>query len=282
MRFLKGFLIVLITIIIVGLLSILLTATYLKKTIAEDFLSKVVQEEIGNDMVKIISEELPEILPEQLEQVKKAITSNEEVEEIVTSFTDKFIQDIAKDNIEEIEIKKEIKDLIIANKKIAEKELGEKITNEKIEKALTQIDNSVEFGNLYKEVITETRQELTKEDLEILKAYAWVDSNDFKWIFIGGIILGLLLIAILKKTYYAWLKNLSIAGIISAIITTSSGLGCLLILNIVYEELNLTVKVSTTPLLIISAIALGLGIISLIAYLVIKKNELPKEGTEQF
>ena len=280
MKFLKGFFIVIITIILVGLITTVATTTYVKKTFTEDFIVKYVQEELGKELTEVITIEIPEVKEDTLERIKTKINENEKITELSKTLTEQVLQDAVANKIDTKEAKQKIKDLILENKSIIEQEVGSQVTKEQVDNLLNNMDSDAEFDKWYQETITNTKRKITPEEANLIEIYNWIGSANYYWIFIGLITLCLLCIALLKKSYYQWLLNTSIASIVSAVITALICIAFGGILNLVLSDisLNTNVRIDIGSLLMNAGTILVIGIICLVAYLLIKKNTLPKEN----
>lgn len=278
MRILKGFLKTIITIILVILITTLATTTYLKQTVTEDFIAKVLQEQIGVQLTESLAIEVPEVSKETLEKIKTEINNNKKINQLSITLTEQVLQDMATSEENPKEIKQGIKSFILENKNILDQELGKEIPKEQLDQMLTQLESNATFDQVYQEIV-ETKSSLTEGGQNLVKLYSWINSTNYTLLFIGGIIFCLICLAALKKSYYKWLVNLSIASIIAAIITAliSVAVGALINLALGDVTLNTAVRIDIVPPIIKSSIIFGIGIVCLIAYFIIKKNTPQQE-----
>lgn len=118
---------------------------------------------------------------------------------------------------------------------------------------------------------------MPKEAEVAIKVYDFFRSTNFKIMLIGGIVLCLGLIALLKKSTYRWLTNLGIASIFSGI---TIGILFPYLVNLLFENLGEdSITLSLSSFNTYGYIIIGLGLIALIikislAKLLLKEDEV--------
>ena len=237
-----------------------------------------------------------DILIESLKSNNENITSNIQNEELVKSnneilyeiLQDKKVQDIANEYLEEIidilsteedieldtqDIQKEVIEYLKNNKEELSKKVGINITDEMIDQAEKQM-NDIDTKKSLEQQISNAKNNMPKEGKKLLKVYKFVVSEKLRIILIVSMIIDILLIILLKHSYYKWLKSTSIAIISSGLVSLMSSL---LIKLVIGHFTTVSIKVST--LQIAGLTTLVIGILLFIIYFII--NNVNKEKTNE-
>ena len=82
---------------------------------------------------------------------------------------------------------------------------------------MDKLEEDYKLNDYYNNLVKDTSKNLSKEQKNALKLYKSITSTNFILITSILIVILLIIIAIYKKSFYKWLKNLSISGIISSI-----------------------------------------------------------------
>ena len=237
-----------------------------------------------------------DILIESLKSNNENITSNIQNEELVKSnneilyeiLQDKKVQDIANEYLEEIidilsteedieldtqDIQKEVIEYLKNNKEELSKKVGINITDEMINQAEKQM-NDIDTKKSLEQQISNAKNNMPKEGKKLLKVYKFVVSEKLRIILIVSMIIDIILIILLKHSYYKWLKSTSIAIISSGLVALMSSL---LIKLVIGHFTTVSIKVST--LQIAGLTTLVIGILLFIIYFII--NNVNKEKTNE-
>ena len=94
----------------------------------------------------------------------------------------------------------------------------------------------------------------------MVDGYNTLTSQQFVIVSIIISVIAIVIIALLKKPYYKWIVNVGIAGIISALFIALIGGSISLLVSVVINSINQTIKVSATPMLITAGIMLVVSI----------------------
>lgn len=266
--------------IIVGVLTFILVLTFtlipttmfLKKTIKEDILSKVMTKQVATKTVEVITSTDEKIDNSTKDKIKDKIENNEEFQNVINKYSDKILQDITENNIDDVNIKEDVIKIIEENKQIIEQDIDNKIDNQKIEEIVDKLDEELDLNSTYKKTIIKTKNELPKEAKQVLKIYNIITNNNTLYLLIGLSILNILIITILKKPHLKSLSNISVAGIISSIDTSILIVIIGLIFNLAIENIEYLKPISAINILIIELIIFIISIILLIINSIINKK----------
>lgn len=268
------------TIILIFLIELLIISFSAKEICINTISDSVVKNEVSSKVLDEVTKELSDVKYEDLVKIELATKNNEAINKITDKYFDSMIDSIVNNSdIIVPDTKEELNKIINDNIEVLDK-LNINITEQQkdlvIEK-LTGENNKIE--KIYINVANSLKNSLTKEQEEIANVYSTFSSNKFKYILVGLIILFILLIAVIKKSWYKWIINVSIASMVCGITTAliipkiSDDLSS----EITNRVLGRSASINVNNLTNLGYIILGIGIVALIIYLIInfiiKKNK---------
>lgn len=280
MKTLKKLLIGFFTLIVISCLTLFLISLNIKEVLTNMVSDTVVTEVITSKVINTFENNLDKIDSKDLEKIEEVISNNEDLKEVSKKLIDSTILYlIEEESIEDFTVKESISDIIKKNKKTLEETTGYKIKDSDIENIITDIDDRLDINQIYQEQVTKIKAELTPEQQLALRLYNTLTSKQFKIIMLAIMAICLSLIAILKKSFYKWITNLTTALIVSGtLVMIFSGL-INLIVNYAITTTSLNIKINSNQMLEIGLISLISGIIIIIIYQVIKKIlQKPRES----
>lgn len=261
--FLRGLLTIWMTLILITLGLVLSLKGILVNT-ADTIIKKEISTKVVDEIKNYKGEEIPE---EVINEVKDTIENNKEIKKLMDTYYDKVIDILVNDSNEKIDISNDLNTIIDEGEKILN-DNGITITKEQKDELLSMVSTD-EVNNMVNDTIVEVKESFTGETKVVLDTYKFLMGNTFKLILITLLVISLLLIALLKKSYYKWLSNLGSASIAAGVIV-----GILMpyfidfILGMVDTD-GLTI--STTSLNTYGYILIGIGLLSIIINIVISK-----------
>lgn len=206
-------------------------------------------------------------------EVSSKLSEDEDLKKLVDNYVTLTINSVIDDNDNsEIDIEDDVINYITNNKSDIEKMTGKSITDEDIDK-LKESFKDKEITKQYKDNISNTKNSFSEMAKSILKGYNFLISSKFKILVIVLILIVSLLIALVKWSYYKWIKNLSYSFIIGGISNIIIGL-----LGSYY--VNNILKVSSSfvmPIINVGLIFSVFGLLVFVVYLIIAKNILGKD-----
>ena len=261
--FIRGFL----TTLLIVTFTLIPLVMYVEKTINEDLLGAYLEDTISDNLKENMkSEEVFDLTEEEQQALEEEFENNESLQEFVNKYKDQILKDInsSEVNKEDINFEEDVRQLLLDNKELIEKTTGKTLTDEEYEEL---IDKELEKENLniaYEQIVSGAKQGLNEDEQQVLQGYQTLTSEEF--IIIASIIsvVAIIIIALLKKPYYKWIVNLSIAGIVSALLISLVASALALVINTVLTSNNLSYLVSASPMLITSVIMILVSIILLI------------------
>lgn len=272
----RGFL----TTLLIVIFTILATTIYVDKTINEDVLGTYLKDSISSQLTDNIEEQYPELTGEEYEQLEEKIKNNESLNSFIEKYKDQIMNDMTGEDVnpEDVDLKEDIKQLLLENKEYVEQATGVEISDEEYEAAIDEAFDREDPNIVYSQIIKDTKQTLSEDDKNIIKGYQFITSNQFIMILSIVAVVVTLLIALLKKPYYKWIVNLGIAGFVSGILISIIGVGITLMINMIINTNEITFSISSVPMLITAAIMIVISIILFILNAVLDNHKEKKNA----
>lgn len=272
----RGFL----TTLLIAIFTILATTIYVDKTINEDILGTYLKDSISSQLTDNIEEQYPELTGEEYEQLEEKIKNNESLNSFIEKYKDQIMNDMTGEEVnpEDVDLKEDIKQLLLENKEYVEQATGVEISDEEYEAAIDEAFDREDPNIVYSQIIKDTKQTLSEDDKNIIKGYQYITSNQFIMILSIAAVVVTLLIALLKKPYYKWIVNLGIAGFVSGILISIIGVGITLMINMIINTNEITFSISSVPMLITAAIMIVISIILFILNAVLDNHKEKKNA----
>lgn len=273
MKIIKKIIVALLNILLIDLIIILVLNCTIKKLLVEELLiesfkqnNPLISENVTNNSPFVINNK---VLEETLQ--------DEEVKEMLGKFIDDVISNISKEEQENInieELEKKVIEYTKENRKELEEKTGVEITDEMINKASKLLDDG-DVKKAFEQEINNYKNNMTKEEKMALKFYDFITSKDLRTTIIILIIINILLIALLQKSIYKWIKNLSRAMYISGLSIVILGLA----IKYLISTLTLLV-INPKDILIIGIVLIIFGLLINIIYRIMEKYYLKEKKYE--
>lgn len=268
-----------LTFLIVLSISLLLISFNLKRILVNGVIKETIKTTItvsnfkeGNEIPKVVTDN---------EEVNKILESKE-VEDLMNKYLDKIINNLSSDEeIDEYEIEKDVINFLKENRQEIEDITGKEITNEQIEKTKELYEDN-HISHSVEKAIKEAKENMTTKEKTVLKGYSFIISTLFKVLMFILIVINLVLISVINKSYFMWINTLGNSMFMSGLLTTLIALITSLILRG-----STGIKTINTNSLIIPSIIVGLiGLVISIVYRVVEykrsdQNELPEFSEEK-
>lgn len=263
MKILKGFCIGTFTTLLTLVLFVLGISLNLKYTIT-DTVGVVVKEKITDNIVDTISENSEMNKEEIRTEINKVLEDNPTIKKTIEDCFDIAMDILNGKDIAELNLRDEIEKVINDNESVLN-EYGITITEEEKLEILDYV-SSEEFSSEFSNSIKDIKQGMPSYALTIFNIFNVVISQTFKLILISSAIILIVLIALLKKSFYKWLPNFSVATIINGILYSTI---FVLLDEILKKSEEVTISLSSFKLY--GFIMIGLGILSIVLNIILKK-----------
>ncbi len=210
----------LITICIFVLISLLCVSFCAKEIIINTLSKEIVRKEISSKVVDYAKEYYDDIDYDTLEKLETGIGNNENIDKITEKYFDNIAESITKDSeIKLPDTKDELLDLINQNEYILE-ENGIEITNEEKDKIVEELTSDGKLDKIYENVVVNIKSDISNEEKNAIDLYNKITTNTFRWLVISIIVILVLIIALIKKSFYKWTYNLAISFGLSGVLIT--------------------------------------------------------------
>ena len=250
----------LLTIILIDLIVLLVLNMSLKDFIVKEILINSIS--TNNELLNVDSSNIENPIIANNEVIKEVL-QDEQIQEDLGDFLDDFIKNLSDDDIESLsteEMQEEIITYVKEHKDELSEKTGVEITDEMIDKSNEMLED-VDTEKALKQEINNYKKNLTKEEKFAIKVFDFVNSVKLRMILIISIILDIILITIIQRSTYKWIKNLSysmtIAGLSIIVLTMS--------LRYVISTMTMVV-INIKSITTLGIILLAFGIIIQIVY----------------
>ena len=275
LKILKKITIGILNFLLIDLILFLILSCTMKDFLYNDLLTSALKSNTTVISTDSIERDAPPIIANK-EIISEAI-QDEEIKESLDEFIDELISSLTEEEIENLDVEqleeKVIKYVKNNKEKISEK-TGIEITDEMIDESKQLIDEG-DTKKAIEQEINNYKNSLTDEEKLALKVFNIIDSKKLRIILITAIIVDLLLIALLQKSAYKWIKNLSHAMFMS-------GLSVIILsISIKYLIANLTmIVVNPKNILTVGITTMIFGIIISIVYKLMTKYYIKENQNE--
>ena len=277
LKVLKTFLfILLINLIVLLAISFNIKKVLLDGIVVETITETIVKQDYKSENLIIPEEEINKITDD--ERVREILKSKE-IQDLLNKYLDITIDTIIEEeSIDEIELEKDILNYLNDNKETLSKVVGQDITEEMITSTKEQFEGK-DISKAFKQTLDNTKNHITKKEKVMLKGYKILNSNQFRMIILFCIALTIILIAMIQKSFFQWIRTLGIAITISGILLIAFNF---ILKQIVFSSTNSFI-INTDSFLYSSLIIMISGIWITALYIIVsviiskrkeKKNEI--------
>lgn len=275
MKFVKGFLVSILTILIAIAIFVLGIVLNFKATLI-DTMDVALKNELSKeivDLTKDITNKNPEDIKKEVDKVLK---ENKNIKKILDSSYDEILAVIEGEKIADLDISLEIEELVDETVEVL-KDYDINLTDDD-KKEIMNIVNSADVNDNINTAIGDLAKEISAENKTALDVYNFITGTTFKIILIGVIIICVALIALIKKSVYKWLIDLGIAGLtVGATISFLIPMIIDWLMDLASE--NEGIVISVTSLTTYGYIWIGIGLVAVVGNFVLNKV-LNKEKVE--
>lgn len=271
----KKFLNVFLTIIMVCVIIVLCINLSIRKMSAKTVADAIVIQEVGGKVKEVLNESFPDVSNENIDKVEDIIKGNDTLNNITGEFLDQVTYTI--NNNKEIEttgILEEISDVIDKSIPELEEAIGKKISQEQIDEIKTKLTKKDSLlQNKIKNTVEKIQTSAPKTK-QIIKTYDILSNNLTKIICIIGIIIIVVLLGVINKSYFKWTLFSGIGLLVSGVIL---GLFLPLVVNameftIGMRILGMSIDIPVDSLWMSGLICGGIGIILLFIYMILNRK----------
>ena len=261
---------IILTLLITFFTCVLCFSFCVKDMIVDTLAKDVVKKEISSVTIDSIENAYGNIDYEVMEKIETNVGNSYEM----TIITEKYLDGIVKSIMEDEEIivpstTDDIINLINENESVLA-EAGVEITSLDKDKISDFLISDGRLDRVYKNVVRQIRNSLSNKEVMLVNVYDKITTNTFRWMVLSIIILIILIIALIKKSYYRWLYDLGVSFVLSGIILALvipllSGF----ISKIISDKIIMaSIKINFNPLINTGYLCFVLCALSIVIYLI--------------
>ncbi len=259
--------------LIITLALIVLGLTINLKSMIVDTTDIILKREITNQITDYLADNTNYNKEDIKKSIDKFLNEDELIKKTVDKYMNKFMDVLNDKEVTDLDLSLELESIINGCEPIL-KEYGVTISEES-KKELLDAARGEEINKTFNESVMEFKNDMTSEDKEILNIFNFITSTSFKLMLIGGIVILLGFIALLKKSFYKWLSNFGGALIFSGIVL---GILIHLLLDTLMKEMGTDIIISYSSFSTYGYVSIGIGVILIIINIFIPKmiNKIKK------
>lgn len=313
MKFLKGLVKGILVFLLVNMITVLTFSFTMPKVITNGLLRDIVVKGMLNKIVvestsesnstgenvavndsSVTSDEMvmsDETIDEAKKEVLSEFSGNKELEELLNSkevedllnkYFNAFIDGLADDNVEEVDVEEDIINFVSNHRDELQKISNEEITDEDIEDLRNELRNS-DTNSQFKKFIQDAKRDVPDNAKSILSGFKFFISNSFRVILLVIIAINICLIAVIDLSLRKTIKTLGWCMNTCGTMMILFGLAAKFIIEKIVEtaadDLALTnVSIDTSSLIIAGIILLAIGIVLCIIAFILKKTKNNKDN----
>lgn len=265
------FLTIIMACVVVLLVISLSIRTISTKTISNAFF----EEEVSNNMKEVLANTFPDVSSENIDVLENVIKDNEAINEVANDLLNHISDSISSGNkVDSETILNEISVAIDQNVPVIEEALGKDIPEEQIKEIQNKLTD--EDSNL-KNQIDQTVDKIENMDSsakQVIKTYDALNNNVTKILCIISLIVIIVLLGIINKSFFKWSLFSEISLIVSGVIV---GVIVPMIVNVVevaigQRILGTTIDIAVNSLNIAGIICAVIGIVLIIVYAILNRR----------
>lgn len=271
----KKFISVVLTVIMVGLMILLCINLAIRSMATQTVSNAIVAREATNQIEQIITNNFPNVTDEQVQQVQEAISNSDSI----NSFTNDLLQQLTEDalNNQDIDtnaIMNQLAQVFVDNVTTIEQVIGQDITDDQVQLIKERLtDENGSLSNHINQVIESVTSGSSRTE-SFLKSYQTVSSLMVRIGCIIGIIVCIVLIGLINRSFYQWAIYAGIGAIVGAIIV---GLFLPLVVSAVeftigQRILAMSITIPSNLLRIEGIVLAVIGIVLIVGCLILKQK----------
>ena len=244
----KRFLLVLLSFLISVIILALCVSYGIKSVVVNIISDNIIKGEITSNVIEEIKDTYSNVSYDLLEEIEINTKNSDEVNKITQKYLDGILDSLSgKGEIEVPNTKEELLTIIEDNEKILE-ENGIDFTNEQKDHITSELVESGVIDEVYKKLSNELKDNMSDDEEKLVSTYVFIQSNTFRMICFSSIFILLLIIALLKRSFYRWSVNLGISLVISGLLIILllpimvNGLGDIFASKLMGQDLSININ----------------------------------------
>ena len=244
----KRFLLVLLSFLISVIILALCVSYGIKSVVVNIISDNIIKGEITSNVIEEIKDTYSNVSYDLLEEIEINTKNSDEVNRITQKYLDGILDSLSgKGEIEVPNTKEELLTIIEDNEKILE-ENGIDFTDEQKDHITSELVESGVIDEVYKKLSDELKDNMSDDEEKLVSTYVFIQSNTFRMLCFSSIFILLLIIALLKRSFYRWSVNLGISLVISGLLIILllpimvNGLGDIFASKLMDQDLSININ----------------------------------------
>ena len=271
----KKFLNILLTVIMVGVTIILCVNLSIRTMSTKTVTNAVVVQEASTGIKEILNSTFPDVSNETIDKVEDVIKNNDTLNNVTGDLLDQITESINNGSeVKTDEILSQLSDALDKSIPEIEEAIGKEIPQEQIDKIQTKLaDEDSTLQNKIKSTV-EKIQTSTPGTKQFIKTYSTLSDTFTRVVCIISLIVIIVLLGVINKSYFKWTLCSGISSLSSGIII---GLFLPLVVNameftIGMRVLGMSIDIPVDSLHFSGLVCGVIGVVLIVVYVILKRK----------
>ena len=271
----KKFLNILLTVIMVGVTILLCINLSIRTMSTKTVTNAIVIQEASTGIKEVLNSAFPDVSSETIDKVEDVIKNNDTLSNVTGDLLDQITESINNGSeVKTADILSELSDALDKSIPEIEEAIGKEIPQEQIDKIQTKLaDEDSTLQNKIKNTV-EKIQTATPKTKQFIKTYSTLSDTLTRVICVVSLIVIIILLGVINKSYFKWTLYSGISSLSSGIII---GLFLPLIVNameftIGMKILGMSIDIPVDSLHLSGLICGVIGIVLIVVYMILKRK----------
>ena len=271
----KKFLNILLTVIMVGVTIILCVNLSIRTMSTKTVTNAVVVQEASTGIKEILNSTFPDVSNETIDKVEDVIKNNDTLNNVTGDLLDQITESINNGSeVKMDEILSQLSDALDKSIPEIEEAIGKEIPQEQIDKIQTKLaDEDSTLQNKIKSTV-EKIQTATPGTKQFIKTYSTLSDTFTRVVCIISLIVIIVLLGVINKSYFKWTLCSGISSLSSGIII---GLFLPLVVNameftIGMRLLGMSIDIPVDSLHFSGLVCGVIGVVLIVVYVILKRK----------
>lgn len=271
----KKFLNILLTVIMVGVTILLCINLSIRTMSTKTVTNAIVIQEASTGIKEVLNSAFPDVSSETIDKVEDVIKNNDTLSNVTGDLLDQITESINNGSeVKTADILSELSDALDKSIPEIEEAIGKEIPQEQIDKIQTKLaDEDSTLQNKIKNTV-ERIQTATPKTKQFIKTYSTLSDTLTRVICVVSLIVIIILLGVINKSYFKWTLYSGISSLSSGIII---GLFLPLVVNameftIGMRILGMSIDIPVDSLHLLGLICGVIGIVLIVVYMILKRK----------
>lgn len=271
----KKFLNILLTVIMVGVTILLCINLSIRTMSTKTVTNAIILQEASTGIKEVLNSAFPDVSSETIDKVEDIVKNNDTLNNITGDLLDQITESINNGSeVKTADILSELSNALDKSIPEIEEAIGKEIPQEQIDKIQTKLaDEDSTLQNKIKNTV-EKIQTATPKTKQFIKTYSTLSDTLTRVICVVSLIVIIILLGVINKSYFKWTLYSGISSLSSGIII---GLFLPLVVNameftIGMRILGMSIDIPVDSLHLLGLICGVIGIVLIVVYMILKRK----------